>query len=202
MNALAALAALRNMGIPVVYTNDAAAFWGVKPPIASKILSRLAKAGHLVSLHRGMWLVDSAASSWAVHSYLTDPSPSYISLQTALFHHGMIEQIPTIIHLISTGKTRRLRTPIGDYAIHQVQPRFFTGFSPLDGGPAQIATPEKALIDFFYLRPSKTRAFRSLPELTIPKTFKPREARRLANLIISRSRRAMVLAALEACLNP
>ena len=197
MNLNQALAKLLSLSTPILRTNDAAAHWGVSPALASKMLARLADTGHVARLQRGIWQTNLSASPWTLHPYLTDPSPSYLSLQTALFHHGMIEQIPTTIHVISTAKTRTIKTPLGIYAIHQVAPRFFCGFEPFAGGPAQIATPEKALVDFFYFRPAKSRAFRALPELEIPRRFKIKRAEEFARLITSAARRGMVLAAIK-----
>ncbi len=198
MNLNKALAKLRSMPAPVVRTNDAAAQWEVSPVVASKMLSRLEAAGHVLRLRRGIWQIDLAAGPWSLHPYLTDPSPSYLSLQIALFHHGMIEQIPTTIHLISTAKTRHIQTPGGTYAIHQVAPDFFYGFEAFEGGPAQMAIPEKAIVDFFYLGPSKNHAIRALPELELPKGFKIKRAKEFARMITSVARRSLVLAALEA----
>ena len=197
MNLNQALAKLRTLSAPVIRTNDAAAHWGVTPALASKMLARLAVAGLVVRLQRGIWLIDLSAQPWTIHPYLTDSSFSYLSLQTALFHHGMIEQIPTTIHLISTAKTRMIKTPLGDYVVHQVAPPFFCGFEPFAGGPAQMATPEKALIDYYYFRPAKSRAFRALPEIEIPRGFKMKRALEYARLISSAARRGMVMAALS-----
>ncbi len=197
MNLNFALSKLRNIPVPVIRTNDAAAHWGVTPALASKMLARLAVTGLVTRMHRGIWLIDPLAQSWALHPYLTDPSPSYLSLQTALFHHGMIEQIPSSIHVISTCKTRVVKSPIGNYLIHQVAPSFFCGFEEFAGGPAQMASPEKALVDFFYFHQARSRAFRSLPELEIPRRFRTKVAREFANLITSVSRRNLVLAMLN-----
>ena len=192
MNLNEALSRLKKLPIPVVRTNDAAAIWETSPATASQMLGRLAKCGHVNRLQRGLWLLDTALPLLALHPFITDPSPSYLSLQTALFHYGMIEQIPTTIHVVSTAKPRSLTTEGGTYAIHRVAPAFFTGFEPLNGGPAQVATPEKALVDFCYFFPTKTRAFRSLPELDLPARFRKTRARGYISLIASKSRRAMV----------
>lgn len=188
-----AFARLLHTSVPVIRTNDAAALWAVSPATASKMLARLAQAGHIKHLQRGLWLVDGKAHPWTLHSYLVDPSPSYLSLQTALFHHGMIEQIPTVTHVVSTARTRTIKAAgIGIYMVHQVAPAFFCGFTPLAGGPTQMAVPEKALIDYFYFRPTRTRTFRALPELELPKKFSMKKARTFASLIAHAPRRVMV----------
>jgi predicted transcriptional regulator of viral defense system len=187
-----ALAILHIAGTPVIRTNDAAALWGQSRASASKVLARMADDGHIRRLIRGVWLIDQKVHPWSVHAFLSEPAPSYISLQTALFHHGMIEQIPAIIHMISPAKTRTFKTPLGTFAMHQVAPEFFCGFEPFDGGPAQIACPEKAMVDFFYFRLARSRGFRSLPELTLPKSFSKKKALKFSALIRSASRRALV----------
>ncbi len=196
MNLNLALANLHDLAAPVVKTNDAAAHWRVSPKLASKMLGRLATAGHVKHLQRGIWLTVLNTPTWAVHPYLTDPAPSYLSLQTALFHHGMIEQIPTTIHVVSTTKTRTIKTPIGIFSVHQVAPHFFFGYEPYNGGPAQMASPEKALVDFFYFRQARSRQFRALPEIEIPRGFKMQRAQAYAKQITSVPRRESVLAAL------
>jgi len=156
------------------------------------MLARLMASGHIVRLQRGLWLLDKKAHPWNLHPYISDPSPSYISLQTALFHHGMIEQIPSTIHLVSTAKTRIIKTAVSTFSMHQVAPHFFCGYEPLAGGPAQMATPEKSLVDFLYFRPTRSRTFRSLPELELPATFRMKAALKFAERIESVSRRNMV----------
>ncbi len=192
LNLNLALAQLKAMPSLAVRTNDAAALWSTSTETASQMLKRLSNAGHISRLKRNLWLLDPNAHPWKLHPFITDPAPSYISLQTALFHHGMIEQIPTTIHLVSTLKTRTLATRGADYVIHQVTPAFFTGFVPFLDGPAQIASPEKALIDFFYFRPTRSRNFRALPELELPPDFRQDLVQELVELIASPSRRRMV----------
>jgi len=47
----------------------------------------------------------------------------------------------------------------------------------------KLASPEKALVDFLYLSPTRSRLFAALPELELPKGFSVRSARRWAALI-------------------
>ena len=187
-----AFSMLRSLPTPVVKTNDAAAIWSVTGAAASQMLGRLAEYGNIIRLTRGIWLLEKNVHPWTLHPYLSDPSPSYLSLQTALFHHEMIEQIPTVIHVITVAKSRNIKTSVGTFAMHQVAPAFFSGFVAFAGGPALIAVPEKTLVDFFYFRQSRSRAFRALPELELPKSFKMKQARAYAALIESKSRRALV----------
>ena len=56
----------------------------------------------------------------------------------------------------------------------------------------KIATPEKALIDMFYLSQTKTRLFRSLPEVELPKQFKLSIANKIIGKIPSTRKRTLV----------
>lgn len=69
-------------------------------------------------------------------------------------------------------RLRRLATSVGTYSVHRVAPAFFGGFELEAGGSVKMATPEKALLDVFYLSGVRSRLFASLPELTLPRGFR------------------------------
>src|SRR5580692_7204536 len=77
---------------PVIQTRDVSALLNVPYAQASKLLERLAQAGRFVRLIRGKWATTNQIDPLILPEYLTAPFPSYISLQTALFYHGMISQ--------------------------------------------------------------------------------------------------------------
>ena len=54
--------------------------------------------------------------------------PAYVSVQSALYLHGMISQIPHVIYVASLARTQRVATTIGTYSIHQIAPEFFGGY--------------------------------------------------------------------------
>ena len=56
----------------------------------------------------------------------------------------------------------------------------------------KIATPEKALVDFLYLSPTRGRLFAALPELELPRGFRRAEARRWVARIPSTRRKTIV----------
>jgi predicted transcriptional regulator of viral defense system len=185
-------ARLLEMGVPVFGTSDAAASLRIGHPHASQLLSRLAAAGHLVKLGRGRWGFRDRIDRFALPEYLTAPFPSYVSLQSALYQHGMISQIPSVIYAVSVARTRSYRTDLGTVSVHHIDPSFFFGYESAAKGPGKIATPEKALIDFLYLGPSRTRLFRDLPELALLRGFKIGEARKIIRRIRSLRRRSHV----------
>lgn len=183
---------LLGMKVAAFQTTDAGACLNINNAHASKLLARLASAGHLVHLSRGLWAFRDRVVPLALPEYLTAPFPSYVSLQSALYYHDMISQIPAITYAVSIGRTRRYETNLGTVSIHHIHPSFFFGFEPIGRSVSKIATPEKALIDFFYLSPAKSNLFRALPELELPKTFSTKKARKVISRIKSERRKNLV----------
>ena len=60
-----------------------------------------------------------------------------------------------------------------------------------------MATPEKALLDYLYLRPARSNLFRTLPELELPLRFNSKSARRMIQRILSVRRRTLVARAFD-----
>ena len=183
---------LLEMEVAVFQTSDAAAWLNIDNAHASKLLARLSSAGHLVHLSRGLWAFKERLEPLALPEYLTNPFPSYVSLQSALYYHELISQIPTIIYAVSISRTKKYETPLGVVSVHHINPSFFFGFESMGRGIAKMATPEKALIDFLYLSPAKSNLFKSLPELEFPKNFSTKKARKIIGQIRSIRRKKLV----------
>ena len=199
MNALEALSSLIAIDAPVFTTANAAIRLGVSNGHASVILARLAVSGQLIRLRRGVWAKPGGVDPLALPEYLTAPFPAYVSLQSALYLHGMISQVPAVTYAVSLARTRRFTTPLGTVSVHHVQPSFFFGFDAAGHG-GRLATPEKALVDFLYLTPARSQLFRALPELEWPKRFSARRARAIAGRVEPRRQRTLVTRKLDALL--
>ena len=184
------LALLKRIGQPVLRTADVMALINVDKAHASNLMARLADSGHVVRIKRGLWVLPEGVDPMVLAEYLTAPFPSYISLQSALYYHGMISQIPAVTFVISVARTRLYRTPLGTYSIHHVRPSFFFGFESVSG--IKVATPEKALFDVLYLGPAKSRLFSSLPELEFPDGFNFNRAEQIIERIEFQGRRTLV----------
>ena len=197
MRLVEAQARLLELGQPVFTTADAAACLRIGRGTASKMLGRLSRARNIVRLSHGLWGAQDRIRPLALPPYLTAPFPSYISLQSALYYHGMISQIPSVTYAVSLARTRKFNTPLGLVSVHHVDPSFFFGFESTGDQGAQLAVPEKALLDVLYLSPAKTRLFRVLPELELPAGFSIPEARRMVRRIRSLQRRTLVNGLLE-----
>ena len=200
MNQLEALRRLDGLKVEAFTTRDAAALLQVKPPNAHVILSRLGKHGFVIHLARGRWALARTLQTTMLAEHLAAPYPAYLSLQTALFHHGLIEQVPAVLYAVTVGRTRRIATPGATVSLHHLPPQLFTGFEITDEG-AKLATPEKALFDLLYLAPGRSRLFASTPEMEFPRGFRWRDVGSYTALVKSASRRQYIVARVESLAN-
>jgi len=77
--------------------------------------------------------------------------PSYISLDYALQHYGLIPERVEAVTSVSTGRSRRFSTPVGLFTYRMIPLQAYRiGMDRVDIGDGRaflIATPEKALAD-------------------------------------------------------
>jgi len=191
MNQIEALQRIQQLGVPAFETRDISVLLRVTPANASVLLSRLAGRGFVRRLARGRWSIGPQSNREQLAEQVAAPYPAYVSLQTALFRHGLIEQVPEVIYAVTLGRARRVRTPGGTVSLHRMPPQLFGGFETADDG-TKVATPEKALFDLLYLSPTRTRLFVHLPEIEFPKSFRWPEVARWTKKIAGKSRRAFV----------
>lgn len=170
MSAIDLTLRLKGYPAPVVSTAEVAALMRGRVDSANKMMRRLTAKGVVKPLARGLWALDERLDPKVLSRYLTAPSPSYVSLLSALRFHGMISQIPRSTYVVSLGRPQEIETSIGDFSIHNVAPEVFGGFEPTKEG-ALVATPEKALFDVFYLSGTRPRTFSALPEVDLPDGF-------------------------------
>jgi predicted transcriptional regulator of viral defense system len=183
MNQIEALQRLRTLAAPVVESRDVAALLQVSTSNATTILRRLAQKGMIAHLSRGRWLVNEKIDRLALPELISAPYPAYISLQSALFHHGLIEQIPSVVYAVTPARPRRLQTPMGTISFHRMPPELFKGFELSPRSDAKVATPEKALFDLFYLGPGRSSVFSNQPELTLPRRFQWQRLKEYTKLV-------------------
>ncbi|MBN1611503.1 MAG: type IV toxin-antitoxin system AbiEi family antitoxin domain-containing protein [Polyangiaceae bacterium] len=200
MNAREALGRLRRLRVPAATTSDAAAVLGLSVEAASHTLRRLAASGLVTPVRRGLWALSDQADPLALAEYVTAPYPSYVSLQTALYRRGMIGQIPSSIYLVSLARSDLVETGVGTYSVHHVRPELFGGFEHDPQSGTKLASPEKALFDFFYLSPTRGRLFVALPELELPRGFRRSAVREWVDRIPSARSRTIVTRKLESVL--
>ncbi|OHA75676.1 MAG: hypothetical protein A3I38_02205 [Candidatus Wildermuthbacteria bacterium RIFCSPLOWO2_02_FULL_47_10] len=79
--------------------------------------------------------------------------PSYVSLELALNHYGVIPEAVMRVTSVTTNKTLSVETKIGIFDYKSLDPRLFFGYQIItnDGTTYKIASLEKAIVDYFYL---------------------------------------------------
>jgi hypothetical protein len=105
--------------------------------------------------------------------------PSYLSLEYALSAHGILSQAVQTLTLVSVKLPYTVRTHGAIYEYHQIRKNLFWGY--ITHGMVNMADPEKAFLDFLYIRHVHGRdVSRSLHGIT--------DDLRLENLDINRLR--------------
>lgn len=191
---------IKKLGQQVFTSHEMTALSGKSASTVTQSLSRLEKQGLLMKVSRGVWAQSGPRqlTPFAVLACLFSRQRVYVSFTTALHLHGLIEQIPQVITLASTGHTGNIRTKVGVFAVHQIAPSFFAGFDWYkDDGSFLIAEPEKALIDCLYLSSRKKKQFGHFPETHFPATFSFKKAAQWAGRIPEEKIARYVLKKLE-----
>ena len=93
-------------------------------------------------------------------------SPSYISLELALNHYGIIPEAVLQFTSVTTQKTKEFETEFGQFTYKSLKEDLFWGYQIIENGEigVQIAHLEKAILDTLYLNPqiSSTEDFDGL----------------------------------------
>ena len=171
---------IKKMARPVFTTAELSAVSGKSLSATVQALNYLQEQGAVLKIYRGIWTeaTDKPLSPYGIIPFLFPRHRAYVSFISALHFYGIIEQIPQVITLASTARTKTIVTKLGTFSVHQITPSFFDGFGWYnDKGDFLIAEPEKALVDCLYLAGYKKRQFANFPELRFPKTFSFKKAK-------------------------
>ncbi len=122
-------------------------------------LARWGKAGKIIQIRRGLYVLASPYRKVQAHPFLLANSirkASYVSLQSALSFHGMIpENVPTVTS-VTTARPETVNTTEGAFIFKHIKKSLFNSYSRIEVADRQsvfIATPEKSLLDLIYLTP-------------------------------------------------
>ncbi|KKS53440.1 MAG: hypothetical protein UV17_C0037G0002 [Candidatus Gottesmanbacteria bacterium GW2011_GWA1_42_26] len=85
--------------------------------------------------------------------------PSYVSLEYILEKNGFLAESVYAVTYITTKKTRRIATKRGNFIYRSIKEDLFFGFTAqtVDNAEYFVASLAKALFDFLYLTPWKTK---------------------------------------------
>jgi len=114
-----------------------------------KAIYRLVRKNLLLKLSKGLYVNSFNLPSLEEAAGVLYP-PSYISLESALFMHGISEQTPHMLTCISMNKTKTFHTEIGEIAYSHIKKDLFFGYDFSDH--FFLAYPEKAVLDYVYIQ--------------------------------------------------
>lgn len=129
-------------------------FTAVQAGATSIQLSRWVKSGNLNRLKRGLYQFAGRSVDEFSLAGLLYP-PSYISLEAALNNQGIIPDVNAAVTSVSPTTTKMVKISQGSFFYAKIQPSLFFGWQTVkdaNGLPYKIALPEKALLDWIYLR--------------------------------------------------
>jgi predicted transcriptional regulator of viral defense system len=119
-------------------------------------LYRFAKAGRIVPLRRGMYALAPRYRRRPIQPASLAGAlcrPSYLSELWALSFHGLIPESVPLYTSVTSRPPCRFRNAIGEFTYRNVKQGLFFGYEAQRLGDADtlVASPEKALFDFFHL---------------------------------------------------
>jgi predicted transcriptional regulator of viral defense system len=150
---------IKIVGDEPVFETDLLLAGDVDPANVQRQLSRWTQAGRLDQLRRGLYALAPPFQKVKPHPFLVANrmmQPSYVSLQSALAHYGLILEYVPVTTSVTTTRTDHWNTPLGSYAFRHLKSDLFRDYRLIDVTPEQqafVASPEKALLDLIYLEP-------------------------------------------------
>jgi hypothetical protein len=141
--------ALLKSGKSVYSLADLHRLTGLSPASLRRSLIRAGRTQLLLRIGKGLYanqLIPPSLEEVAGALY----PPSYISLESALFMSGILEQAPHVLTCVTLNKTKLFQTALGEISYSHLKQELFFGYSVQ--GRMFLAEPEKAALDFIYLR--------------------------------------------------
>ncbi len=122
-------------------------------------LARWKASGKVLQLRRNLYVLAPPWRRVQPHPFLIANElqrPSYVSLQSALSHYGMIPEAVPVTTSVTTGRPIQWETPLGRFIYRHIAPRAFFGYGQVSVLPEQqalVADTAKALLDLVYQTP-------------------------------------------------
>lgn len=123
-------------------------------------VSRWIQKGWIVPLKRGLYIFSDVLRFRDIPMlYIANRliSPSYISMEYALGYYGLIPEKVVMVTSVTTKKTSTFKNDCGIFKYYSIKKNLFCGYSMTEEGEQKIfiASPEKALLDYFYFNQVK-----------------------------------------------
>ncbi len=124
------------------------------------LVHRAVSTGEVIRIKPGLYCIVEPWRRSRLHPFSLASvllSPSHVSLESALWHHGLIPEAVRSVGSVTTLRSRSFDTPIGHFTFRTVpsrNPRAGVRAEEIDRDVwAFIATPMRAIADLVYLRP-------------------------------------------------
>ncbi|SDY14970.1 type IV toxin-antitoxin system AbiEi family antitoxin domain-containing protein [Halobellus clavatus] len=150
------LARLAGAGHQIISVDDIETTLEVPPNTAREIASRLTEKGWLDRLFPGTYLIIPLTAGeeavYTTHEYLIAAhvaEPMYIGYYSALSHHGLTEQVPRTVYVVTPTRAQSREIHGAPYRVTTVTERKFFGCEPtsIEGTTVQVSDLEKTLVD-------------------------------------------------------
>jgi predicted transcriptional regulator of viral defense system len=149
---------LEIVGEEPVFETQLLAAGNVSPYQAQRRLTGWSKSGKVTSLRRGLYTLPKAARAIEPHPFVIANrlvAGSYVSLEMALSYYSLIPEHVAVITSVTTGRPGEWANEFGRFCYRHIDQRYFFGLEYrllANNQYAYVAFPEKALLDFIYLR--------------------------------------------------
>lgn len=145
------------VGDEPVFTSSLLMAGNISPADHRRQLSRWVRAGRIIQLRRGLYLLSPPYRKIDPHPFLLAnamKAASYVSLQSALAYYGMIPEYTPVTTSVTTGRPENIGTALGTFYFSHIKKSWFSGYQRVEVLPGQaafLANPEKGLLDLVYL---------------------------------------------------
>jgi predicted transcriptional regulator of viral defense system len=161
--------ALRSAGLELFSTRDLAlAFPGRDRGLANLQLHQWARRGWIRRLKRGLFELAWPEPAVLPDLYIANRlyEPSYVSLDTAMFQHGLIPDVAAQVTSVTSGTTKKFGNQHGVFTYFSVAPGAYRGYGlvTVEHREVRMAEPEKAIVDRIYAAMRRGEPFSSLTE--------------------------------------
>lgn len=128
------------------------------PTFDKNNLTRWCHRGLLVKLRNGLYSFPEYLKHQEAIFYIANQLYpfAYITLHTALAYHNFVPNPPMMqVSSVSDRKTQDFKNGFGKFSYQRMKPALHFGYERISEGEITflMATPEKALLDLFYLYP-------------------------------------------------
>ena len=113
---------------------------------------------YIIKIIKGYYIFSDLALNESVLFEIANRiyNPSYVSFEMALSHYGFIPESIYGVTSASSRKTCVFKTKIAAFSYRTIKPGLFFGYDMIqyNNKSFKLASPEKALLDYFYINPS------------------------------------------------